>query len=90
MRLQIALLASFAVMGGAFAQTEQKVWTDAPVPGTLPSNVTPADRAGGVSNPDTTTPFSGVPTGARAGEQSGQTNRDGSPATGSLTPNLSR
>lgn len=90
MRLQIAFLASLAVISGAFAQTEKKVWTDAPVPGTLPSSGAPADRAGGVTGPDTSTPFSGVPSGARAGDQSGQTNRDGSPATGSLTPNLSR
>ena len=90
MRLRIAFLASLAVISGASAQTEKKVWTDAPVPGTLPSSGAPADRAGGVTSPDSSTPFSGVPSGARVGEQSGQTNRDGSPATGSLTPNLSR
>lgn len=95
MPLQTALpvifaVAVFATMGGASAQTEQKVWTDAPVPGTLPSDGAPADRAGNGTTRDSSTPFSGLPSGARSGQQSDQTNRDGSPATGSITPNLSR
>jgi len=91
MRLPIAILASCLLSGAALAQAEKKVWTAAPVPGNLPQNVTPADRAGGITAPDTSAPFSSVPTGARTGNEPNNTTRDGGgPGTDSVTPNLSR
>jgi len=91
MRLSITILAVCFVSAAASAQTEKKVWTDAPVPGSLPSSVAPADRAGNNSGPDQSAPFSGLPTGARTSGQSSGTTRDGgTPSSDAVTPNLSR
>jgi len=91
MRLPIAILAASLVSGAALAQTEKKVWTDAPVPGNLPPSVTPADRAGNNSGPDESAPFSGLPSGARTSSQSSGTTRDGgTPSSNTFTPNLSK
>ncbi len=91
MRLPLAILAACLLTSAASAQTEKKVWTAAPVPGTLPSNVAPADRAGGNTGSDTSSPFSSLPTGGRSGNQPSDTTRDGGgPGTDSTTPNLSR
>ena len=91
MRLPFAILAACLSAGAASAQTEPKVWTDAPVPGKLPQEVAPANRAGGSTGPDTSAPFSALPSGARTGNQPNQTTRDGGgPGLDTATPNLSR
>ncbi len=91
MRLMLTMFAACLLAGAASAQTEKKVWTDAPVPGTVTNDVAPADRAGGITGPDTSSPFSAVPTGARTGSQPNQTSRDGGgPGTDTLTPNVSK
>jgi hypothetical protein len=85
------MFAACLVAGAASAQTEKKVWTDAPVPGVITNDVTPADRAGGNNGTDGSSPFSAVPTGARAGSQSNETSRDGGgPGSDTLTPNVSK
>jgi hypothetical protein len=94
MRLSIAMFAACLLSGAAWAQSEkpsQKVWTAAPVPGNLPSNVSPADRAGNNTGPDASSPFSSVPPGARLDSRPNDITRDGGgPGTDSVTPNLSR
>lgn len=91
MRLPLAILAACLLAGAASAQTEEKVWTDAPVPGNLPQGTTPADRAGGLTAPDTSAPFSSLPSGARTGSQSNQTTRDGGgPGLDTTTPSVAR
>lgn len=67
-----------------------KVWTDAPVPGTGTPGVAPADRAGSIVGPDTSAPFSGLPSGTRTGGQASQTTRDTEPNADTVTPNVSR
>ena len=91
MRLMIAILAAGLLSGTALAQTEKKVWTAAPVPGNLPQNVPPSERAGGNVGSDTSSPFSSVPPGAQLNSRPNDTTRDGGgPGTNSITPNLSR
>ncbi len=91
MRLLLAAFAACLLAGAASAQTEKKVWTDAPVPGRLPQEVAPADRAGGITGPDTSAPFSSVPSGARTSSQPNQTTRDGGgPGEDTITPNVSK
>lgn len=91
MRLLIALCATCLLSSAALAQTQKKVWTAAPVPGNLPQDVAPADRAGGNVGPDTSAPFSSAPPGARVDSRPNDVTRDGGgPGTDSLTPNLSR
>ncbi len=91
MRLMIAMLATSLLSGAASAQTEKKVWTAAPVPGKLPQNVPPSERAGGNVGPDTSSPFSSMPPGAQLNSRPNDTTRDGGgPGTDSITPNLSR
>lgn len=91
MRLPLTIFAACLLTSAASAQTEKKVWTDAPVPGTVTNDVAPADRAGGITGPDTSSPFSAVPTGARVGSQPNQTSRDGGgPGTDTLTPDVSK
>ena len=92
MRLPLSMLTACLIAGAASAQPEKKVWTAAPVPGNLPQDVTPADRAGGLTAPDTTSsPFSALPSGARPGSQPGQTSRDGGgPGLDTLTPDVSK
>ena len=89
MRLPIAILAASLLSGAAAAQPD-KVWTPAPVPGNLPAGVPPADRAGGLTGRDPSTPFSGLPSGTRTGGQATQTPGDVAPAQDLATPNLSR
>lgn len=94
MRLAVATFAACLLSGVAWAQTKrppEKVWTTAPVPGNLPSNVAPADRAGTNTGPDASSPFSSVPLGARLDSKPNDITRDGGgPGTDSVTPNLSR
>lgn len=91
MRLLIAILATSLLTSAALAQKERKVWTAAPVPGNLPQNVPPSERAGGNVGPDTSSPFSSVPPGARTDSRPNDITRDGGgPGTDSVTPNLSR
>ena len=91
MRLMIAILATGLLSGTALAQSEKKVWTAAPVPGNLPRNVPPSERAGGNVGPDTSSPFSSVPPGTRTDSRPNDITRDGGgPGTDSVTPNLSR
>ncbi len=90
MRLSAAIFAGCLWAGAASAQTEPKVWTDAPVPGNLPQTVAPADRAGGTTGPDTSAPFSALPSGGQTGSQPTQTTRDGGPGTDTITPSVSR
>lgn len=94
MRLAIAMLVSCLLSGAAWAQANgepKKVWTAAPVPGGLSSNVAPADRAGTNTGPDASSPFSSMPSGARQDSRPNDITRDGGgPGTDSVTPNLSR
>ncbi len=91
MRLLIAILVAGVLSGTALAQQEKKVWTAAPVPGNLPQNVPPSERAGGNVGPDTSSPFSSVPPGARTDSRPNDITRDGGgPGSDSVTPNLSR
>jgi len=77
MRLLIAILSAGLLSGTVLAQTEKKVWTAAPVPGNV--------------GPDTSSPFSSVPPGARLDSRPNDITRDGGgPGTDSVTPNLSR
>ncbi len=90
MRLLLTISAACLLAGTASAQTEKKVWTAAPVPGVITNDVPPSDRAG-VTQPETSSPFSALPTGARTGSQSSQTTRDGGgPGADSITPNVSK
>ena len=90
MRLLIALIGVSVVVGAASAQTEKKVWTAAPVPGTGTGNVAPANRAGNTTESDSSSPFSALPSGAQTGARSEQTSRDGGQGTDTLTPNVSK
>lgn len=94
MRLTIAMLAVSLLSGAALAQTKEpsdKVWTAAPVPGNLPSNPPPADRAGNATGTDSSAPFSSRPLGAQMDSRPTDITRDGGgPGTDSVTPNLSR
>ncbi len=93
MRLLLTVSVACLLAGAASAQTEKKVWTAAPVPGVITNDVAPADRAGGISGPDTSSPFSAVPTGARTGSQSSQTQttRDGGgPGMDTVTHDVSK
>lgn len=93
MRLLLTIFATCLLAGAASAQTEKKVWTDAPVPGVITNDVAPADRAGGITGPDTSSPFSAVPTGARTGSQPNQTQttRDGGgPGMDTVTPDVGK
>ena len=94
MRLIIAMLASSLLPGAVWAQTEkppEKVWTAAPVPGNLPSNPPPADRAGNATGTDSSAPFSARPLGAQLDSRPTYITRDGGgPGADSVTPNLSR
>ncbi len=94
MRLIIAMLAVSLLSGAAWAQAEkppEKVWTAAPVPGNLPSNPPPADRAGNTTGADSSSPFSSRPLGAQLDSKPTDMTRDGGgPGTDSVTPNLSR
>lgn len=94
MRLRVAVFATSLLSSAAWAQTKgepEKVWTAAPVPGNLPSSVTPAERAGTNTGPDASSPFSSVPPGARLDSRPNDITRDGGgPGTDSVTPNLSR
>ena len=94
MRLISAMLAACLLSGAARAQTNkppEKVWTTAPVPGTLPSDPPPADRAGNATGTDASSPFSSRPPGAQLDSRPTDITRDGGgPGTDSVTPNLSR
>ena len=94
MRLMTAMLAAFLLSSTAWAQMKkppEKVWTAAPVPGSLPSNPPPADRAGNGTGADSTSPFSALPLGAQPDSRPTDITRDGGgPGTDSLTPDLSR
>ena len=95
MRLAVMTLAACLLSGGAtLAQTRkppEKVWTAAPVPGNLPSNPPPADRAGDTTSPDSTSPFSSRPLGAQIDDRPTDITRDGGgPGSDSATPDLSR
>ena len=93
MRPIIAMLAVGLLSGAAWAQKEppDKVWTAAPVPGNLPSNPPPADRAGNATGADASAPFSSRPLGAQMDSRPTDITRDGGgPGTDSVTPNLSR
>jgi len=94
MRLPTAMLAACLLPSMAWAQVQrppEKVWTAAPVPGRLPSAVSPADRAGDSTGTDASSPFSSTPLGARTDSRPNDITRDGgSPGTDSVTPNLSR
>ena len=94
MRLMTATLAACLLSSTAWAQAKkppEKVWTAAPVPGTLPSNPPPADRAGNTTGPDASSPFSSSPPGAQLDSRPNDITRDGGgPGTDSATPNLSR
>ena len=89
MRLLLAIFAASFLSTAATAQPD-KVWTPAPVPGNLPADVAPADRAGGLTGRDPATPFSGLPSGTRTGGQTTQTPGDAAPTEDPRTPNLSR
>jgi len=94
MRLIIAMLAASLLSSTAWAQTKkppEKEWTAAPVPGNLPSNPAPADRAGNSTGTDASSPFSSLPLGAQLGSRPNDITRDGGgPGTDSVTPDLSR
>ena len=93
MRLITAMFALCLLPGAAWAQTKppEKVWTAAPVPGNLPSDLPPADRAGHAPGPDSSSPFSARPLGAQPDSRPTDLTRDGGgPGTDSVTPNLSR
>ncbi len=89
MRLLLAIFVACLLAGAASAQTEKKVWTAAPVPGVITNDVTPADRAGS-TQPETSSPFSALSSGAQLGRQPNPTLRDGSPGSDSLTPDVSK
>ena len=92
--LLTAMLAVSLLSSTAWAQTgktPEKVWTAAPVPGDLPSNPPPADRAGNSTGVDSTSPFSSLPLGAQPDSMPTDSTRDGGgPGTDSVTPDLSR
>ena len=94
MRMTTATLAISLLSGAAWAQAEkpqEKVWTAAPVPGNLPTNPPPADRAGNATGADSSAPFSSRPLGAQLDSRPTDITRDGGgPGTDSVTPNLSR
>ena len=94
MRLAIIMLAIGFLPGVAWPQTKkppEKVWTAAPVPGALPSNPTPADRAGDTTSTDSTAPFSSRPLGAQMDSRPTDITQDGGgPGSDSTTPDLSR
>ena len=94
MRLIIAMLTVCLLPVAAWAQTNkppEKVWTAAPVPGNLPTNPLPADRAGNTTGTDSSSPFSSRPLGAQLDSRPTDITRDGGgPGTDSVTPNLSR
>lgn len=93
MRLPIMVSIACLLSGAARAQAGEpkKVWTTAPVPGKLPSSVTPAERAGTNTGSDASSPFSSVPSGARTDSRGNDVTRDGGgPGMDSVTPNLSR
>lgn len=94
MRLIIAMLAVSLLPGAVWAQAEkptEKVWTAAPVPGNLPSNPPPADRAGNATGTDSSVPFSARPLGAQLDSKPTDVTRSGGePGADSVTPNLSR
>lgn len=94
MRLTTAMLAACLLPGAAWAQAKkppEKVWTAAPVPGSLPSNPPPADRAGNTTSTDASSPFSSRPLGAQLDSRPNDITRDGGgPGTDSVTPDLSR
>ena len=94
MRMTIMTLAACLLSGPTLAQTKkppEKVWTAAPVPGNLPSNPPPADRAGNTTSADSTQPFSSRPLGAQMDDRPSDITRDGGgPGSDSVTPDLSR
>ena len=97
MRLPIAILAVVVLSAGVAAQTSQerdgakKGWTAAPVPGALPQDVTPADRAGNNAGPAQDSPFSGIPTGGRTGARPSEAPPNTDPTGLNPTPpNLSK
>ena len=96
MRLTTATLAAVLLSSTAWGQEKKppapdKVWTAAPVPGNLPSNPAPADRAGNSTGADSTSPFSALPLGAQPDSRPTDITRDGGgPGTDSVTPDLSR
>lgn len=90
MRLLTAIIGLSLTSAAALAQPPDKVWTPAPVPGNLPTDVPPADRAGGITGRDTSTPFSGLPSGTRTGGQASQAPSDVAPVEDAATPNVSR
>ena len=94
MRLMTAMLSACLLSSAAWAQTEkppEKVWTAAPVPGNVPSNPAPANRAGNSTGVDSTSPFSALPLGAQPDSRPTDITRDGGgPGTDAVTPDLSR
>ena len=94
MRLMPAMLVATLLSSAAWGQTKkpsEKVWTDAPVPGNLPSRPAPADRAGNSTGSDSTSPFSALPLGAQPDSRPNDITRDGGvPGSDSITPDLSR
>ncbi len=91
MRLLIAIfVAGLFLPGTAYAQKEPKVWTAAPVPGTLPQRGSPANRDGGTTGPEESAPFSSLPSGGPSGDQPSETSGENGPTTGSIRPNLSK
>ena len=90
MHPSLVIAALLSLSGTAAAQPPDKVWTPAPVPGNLPPEVAPADRAGSITGPDTSTPFSGLPSGVRTGGQTTLTPGSQPANNDDVTPNLSR
>ncbi len=94
MRFIAAILAVCLLPSAAWAQTKkpsEKIWTAAPVPGNLPSNGSPANRAGNSTGSDASSPFSSIPLGAQLDSRPNDITRDGGgPGGDSSTPDLSR
>ena len=98
MRLMLAMFVACLLSDTAWAQTKkplekapEKVWTAAPVPGNLPSDVSPTNRAGNSTGSDASSPFSSTPLGAQLDSRPNDITRDGGgPGTDSVTPDLSR
>ena len=88
--MRYPMIAAAVLLAGAAMAQPPKVWTDAPVPGIGPVGIAPADRAGSIAGPDTSSPFSGLPSGSRTGGQATQTSRESESNTDNSTPNLSR
>jgi len=89
MRLLPAIALACAVLYVLAASAQDKVWTDAPVPGTIAAGTTPADRAGTTTTAGA--PFSAQPSGLDPSRPATATMRDGSsPGADGLTPNLNR